>query len=78
MNETNPENYSPITCLPMMSEILTSIIAERTYTFFAKYQLSPTEQKRCKKGSYRCKNQLLINKMILEECKTLKKNRQPE
>ncbi|KAL9987105.1 hypothetical protein ACROYT_G001355 [Oculina patagonica] len=57
-----------------MYKILTSIIAERTYTFLSEHQLLPSEQKGCKRGSYGCKDQLLINKMILEDCKTKKKN----
>ena len=70
----NPKNYRPITCLPTMCKILTSIIAERTYTFLNEHQLLPSEEKGCKKGRYGCKDQLLINKMILEDCKTKKKN----
>ena len=31
----NPKNYLPITCLPTMYKILTSILTERTYTFLA-------------------------------------------
>ena len=50
------------------------IIAERTNTFITQHQLLPTEQKGCKKRSYECQDQPLINKRILEECKTRKKN----
>ena len=32
------------------------------------------EQKGCKKGSYGCKDQLLIDKMILEHCRKMKRN----
>ena len=70
----NPKNYRPIACLPTMYKILTSIIAERTYTFLNEHQLLPSERKGCKRGSYGCKDQLLINQMILEDCKTKKKN----
>ena len=35
---------------------------------------TPTEQKGCKKESYGCKDRLLTNEMILEECKTKEKN----
>ena len=70
----NPMNYRSITCLLMMYKILTSIITERTYMVLSEYDLLPPEQKGCKKGSYGCKDQLLINKMILEECKIQKKN----
>ena len=57
-----------------MYKILTSIIGERTYTFLNEHQLLPSEQKGYKRGSYGCKDQLLINKMILEDCNTKKKN----
>ena len=33
---SDPKNYRPITCLPTMCKILTSIIAERTYNFLEK------------------------------------------
>ena len=57
-----------------MYKILTSIIAERTYNFLNEHQLLPSEQKGCKRGSYGYIDQLLINKMILDDCKTKKKN----
>jgi len=34
----------------------------------------PKEQKGCCRGSKRCKDQLLISKTILQECKSRKKN----
>ena len=38
------------------------------------HNLFPIEQKRCRKGSYGCKDQLLINKMILKNIKTKHSN----
>ena len=74
-NETkNPKNYRPIACSPTTYKVLTSVITERTYTFLEGNSLLPQEQKGCKRGSYGCKDQLLINKMILEDCKNKKKN----
>ena len=74
-NETeNPKNYRPITCLSTLYKILTSIITERTYSFLDANNILPTEQKGCKKGSYGCKDQLLIDKMILENCKSNSRN----
>ena len=70
----NPKNYRPITCLPTSYKVLTSIITERTYSHLEEINLMPAEQKGCKKGSYGCKDQLLINKMILEECQNKRKN----
>lgn len=72
--QKNPKNYRPITCLPTMYKVLTSIPADRTYTFLSKHQLLPSEQKGCKGESYGCKDQFLVNKMILEDRRTRKKN----
>ena len=72
--ETNPKNYRPITCLPISYQVLTSIIAERAYSHLEENNLMPAEQKGCKKGSYGCKDQPLINKMILEEFQNKRKN----
>ena len=70
----NPKNYRPITCLSTTYKILTSILTERTYLFLERHSTLPLEQKGCKRGSYGCKDQLLINKMILENCKSKKRN----
>ena len=70
----NPKNYRPITCLTTTYKILTSILSERTYTFIENNEVFPLEQKGCKKGSYGCKDQLLINKMLLEHCKSKHRN----
>ena len=64
----NPKNYRLITYLITMYKILTSILIEYTYSFLIDSGLFPDEQKGCKCGSYGCKDQLLINKMILENC----------
>ena len=69
----NPQNYRPITCLTTTYKILTSTITERMYTFLEENSILPQGQKGCKRNSYGCKDQLLMNKMILENCR--KKNR---
>lgn len=70
----NPKNYRPITCLPTTYKILTSIITERVYKHLDENDLLPKEQKGCRRGSYGCKDQLLINKAIIEDAKKRKKN----
>ena len=60
-------------CLSTMYKVLTSILADRTYTFLSAHQLLPSEQKGCKRESNGCKDELLANKMILEDCRTRKK-----
>ena len=69
----NPKNYRTITCMATTYKILTSIITKRMYTFLEENSILPQEQKGCKRHSYGCKDQLLINKVILENCR--KKNR---
>ena len=51
-----------------MYKILTFILTEYTYSFLIDSGLFSDEQKGCKGGFYSCKDRLLINKMILENC----------
>lgn len=57
-----------------MYKILTSVITERTCSFLHGHQLLPAEQKGCRRRSYGCKEQLLINKKVIEHCKGRLKN----
>ena len=70
----NPKNYRPITCLSTTYKLLTSIIMEHTNSFLEQKELLPCEQKGCPKGSYRCTDKLLINRMIIENCPKKKRN----
>ena len=68
-DETNNlKNCRPTTCLTTMYKILTSILTQYTYSFLTDSSLFPDEQKGCKCGSCGCKDQVLTNKMILENC----------
>ena len=44
------------------------------YIFIGNNDLFPIEQKVCRRGSYECKDQLLINRMIIEDCKSKHRN----
>ena len=66
----NSKNYRLITCLPTMYKALTSIITERAYIFVESNNLLPKVQKGCRRRSYGCKDQLLINKAILEKVRS--------
>ena len=68
------KNYRPITCLSTTYKLLTAIISDSIYSFLDVNKIFPIEQKGCKRGAYGCKDQLLINSMINEDCKTKKKN----
>ena len=70
----NPKNYRPITCLTTSYKLITSVLTDRMYTFLDRNHILPNEQKGCKRNSYGCKDQLLIDRMILENCRTRSKN----
>ena len=72
-NDTKyPKNYRPITCLSTTYKLLTSVLIDKIYVHLEQNELFPLEQKGRRRGSHGCKDQLMINKMILENCKKTK------
>ena len=69
-----PKNYRPIACLLTTFKILTSVITDRLYSHLEKEAIMTPEQRGGKKDCYGCKDQLMINNAILENCKKRKKN----
>lgn len=68
---TNPAKYRPITCLQTLYKILTACISEIVYTHLDKYKILAEQQKGCRKASQGCKEQILIDSVILSQvCKT--------
>ena len=63
------DNYRPITCLPLMGKLFTGIIADDIYHHLSRESLLPEEQKGCRRMSRGTKDQLLIDKTILQDCK---------
>ena len=63
------DNYPPISCLPLMWKLMTGIIANSVYEYLKMNNLLPVEQKGCRRNSRGTKNQLLIDKMVLDDCK---------
>ena len=68
------KNYRPTACLPTTFKILISVITDRLYSHLEKEAIMTPEQRGGKKHSYGCKDQLMINNAILENCKKRKKN----
>ena len=62
-------NYRPIACLPLMWDLLTSIFSEAMYEHLNCQELLPNEQKGCRKNSRGTKDQLLIDKAVLTNCR---------
>ena len=65
-------NYIPITCLALMLKLFTSILSEEIYKHLEEKGLLPEEQKGCRKRSRGTKDQLLIDKAIIKNCKRRK------
>ena len=63
------ENYRPISCLPLMWKLMTGTIADEMYEYLENEHLLPDEQKGCRRKSRGTKDQLLIDKTILKDCR---------
>ena len=69
MRGTQASNYRPIACLPMMWKLLTGIMGDKLYQHLERNGLLADEQKGCRKGSRGTKDQLLVDKAILKNCR---------
>ena len=67
-------NYRPIASLSIMWKLLTGIIGDEIYSHLERSSLLQNEQKGCYRGSRGNKDQLLIDKTILRNCRKVKKN----
>jgi hypothetical protein len=50
-NTENPKNYRPVTCLPTIYKLMTSIISSRMQKYMDDGNVMPKEQKGCCSGS---------------------------
>ena len=62
-------NYRPITCLPLMWKLITEIVAEEIYNHLEENDLLPKKQKGCRRNSRDTKDQLLIDKTVMKNCR---------
>ena len=63
------DNYRPISCLPLLWKLLTSIISEHLHRSLEEKKILPEEQKGCERNSKETKYQLLLDKAVLRDCK---------
>ncbi|KAL1448377.1 hypothetical protein WDU94_008928 [Cyamophila willieti] len=70
---TDPSKYRPITCLQTFYKIVTSCITNILNTHIDNQNIMTEEQKGCRKGAKGCKEQLVIDSVILNHAQ--KKNR---
>ncbi|KAL1446054.1 hypothetical protein WDU94_005517 [Cyamophila willieti] len=73
-NQLDPKNYRPITCLPTLYKLFTSIISNKVYSYCTEHNILDEAQKGCVKGSMGCKHQMTIDAVILKQAKTMKRN----
>ena len=64
-----PNKYRPICCLPTTYKLVTGIISDRLYAHLSTNNLLSEQQKGCIKDTLGTKDQLLLNKAILENCR---------
>ena len=67
-------NYRPITCLPLMWKLLTGVIIDQIYGRLDQQKLLPEEQKSCRKRSSGTNDLPYIDRAVIREVKSRKKN----
>jgi len=66
----NPSKYRPISCLTTIYKIYTECIAEKVRKHCEENRILAEEQKGCRKGARGCKEQIIIDQVIMEQvCK---------
>jgi hypothetical protein len=70
----NPSKYRPITCLPTIYKIMTSCIKVIIYDHCQKLNILNEEQKGCIKECFGCKEQLIIDTVIMEQARKNNRN----
>ena len=67
-------NCRPITCFPLMWKLLSGVIADQIYEHVDQQKSLPEEQKGCKKRSRGTNDLLYIDRAVIREVKSRKKN----
>jgi hypothetical protein len=62
----NPAKQRPIACLSTAYKIFTACLAKKIQEHVARNNIITEEQKECRKNAYGCKEQLVIDQLILE------------
>ncbi|XP_074000237.1 uncharacterized protein [Rhodnius prolixus] len=70
----DPAQYRPITCLSTLYKLLTTCIAKRVHDYVDGENIIADVQKGCARGSYGCKELLIIDTVATEQAKRQKRN----
>ncbi|CAK1582520.1 unnamed protein product [Parnassius mnemosyne] len=69
-----PSQYRPITCLPTIYKILTSVITAKINKHIENHNIIAEEQKGCRRGHMGCKEQLIIDSIVHKHAATKNRN----
>lgn len=70
----DPSKYRPITCLQTLYKIITACIAKLINNHIETHKILNEEQKGCKKGARGCKEQLIIDQIVLKQACSKQRN----
>jgi hypothetical protein len=70
----SPSNFRPITCLPIVWKTMTGILGRKIYAHLEKNKMIPSAQKGCIRNTRATKDQLLIDRAIVEDARKKQKN----
>ena len=68
------DNFRPISCLRLTWKLTTGILADNIYDYLERERMLLEEHKGCRKGRRGTKDQLLIDKVILKNCRKRHRN----
>lgn len=70
----HPKKFRPITCLPTLYKLLTSIITKKIDGYLSRNNILATEQNGCRRRAQGCKELLLIDNVAMQHIKNKKRN----
>lgn len=70
----NPANYRPITCLPTIYKIITATLCRKIDSHLEANNILSEEQKGCTKRSKGCKEQLIIDSIVMKQTEKNRRN----
>lgn len=73
-NTANPSKYRPITCLPTLYKMITSVITAKIQRHLDKNNIMTEEQKGCYKKSKGCKDQIVIDAILVNQAIKRRRN----
>ena len=74
VSSTDPAKYRPIACLCTMYKIITAYIANKINKHTLEAKIMGDQQKGCMKGSLGCKEQFIVDKIVMKQANKYARN----